>query len=144
MTKNIPLTLIAIKPATKLICVISVFYILTVLLIFCCDIVWFCKVPLSVIVIIYFRIYSQRHLFLTSSRAVISIWKTSDGFWSLQLANSRVLFANLRFPSFVTRYISILKFFTEERRIVFVILTPECVGKQEYSKLCSYLLHSTA
>lgn len=144
MAKNIPLTQIVIKPATKLIFLISIFYIVTLILILCCDMVWYYKIALSVMVIINFRIYSQRHLFQKAPLAVVSFWKTSTGFWCLQFDNSQCLFANLHFPSVVTRYLIILKFFTEERKTVYVILTPDCIGEKEYCKLCGYLFHSTS
>jgi hypothetical protein len=142
MAKNVPLTHIAIKPATKLIFLMSVFYSITLILIFCCDIAWYLKIVLCLMILMNSRIYFQRHLLQTSSQAVISFWKTSADFWCLHFANSEVLFANLHFPCVVTRYITILKFYTEERKTVFVIITPGCIGKNEYCKLCGYLSHS--
>lgn len=133
---------ISIKPSNQLILLIILVYMTTTILILLCGLTTWLKFALVTIIFINAKYYAKRNLLQTSKNAVLEFWRTDEGFWCLQFGNSQTLFAFLKPPSFVTQFLMILKFSTENRQKIFIILTPNCIGKDNYRRLISFLIHA--
>lgn len=88
------------------------------------------------------KLYFNRYIFLNDPRSVVSFWKNSDGFWFLRQSNMHVRSVILQKTSFITRFLTVLHFYTENRERLFVLLTPESIGLQDYRRLIVLLRHS--
>ncbi len=85
--------------------------------------------------------YVNNHIKKQSRWAVKSFWQTNSEYWCLKLASNQIVCASLCSPRFVTQFLIVLRFVTEVRKKVVIVLTPGCIGVSEYRRLVIMLLH---
>jgi hypothetical protein len=103
---------------------------------------WYGQLLLTGLLIMQAQNYLRRHIWLRDHESVVALACSSSGLWSLQLANSALKFADLRPTSFVTHFLIILLFITEDQRRISVIITRNSIGFQPFRRLLIHLHHN--
>ncbi len=119
---------------------LSLFYLITLVILFFSGGPWW----LSLLLLVFASVYSwyaiTRLALRSSSAAILQCWLDEKGHWNLQARNGRLYQGVLRGDSLVTPYLTILSFNINQRYWPLTItITPDAVDKQEFRRLRVYL-----
>lgn len=136
------LTIIEINPSKKLFLFALTIYLSTALIILLASLNWFIKILLILFLLTNGKKYFKQKILLTNYFSIRAFWKSSEDFWFLKQKCGETLCAFLKNNSLVTQFLLVLNFYTEERKSVSVIITPESIGRSNYRRLLGHLYHS--
>lgn len=116
------------------------FYLLLFWLIIYCTLVWYIKISLLLIVLRTGQQHYKRQFDPDSVERIRTFWQNPDGYWRLQ-TNQQTLYAELLPRHFVTQFLIIMNFRTEESQKISLALLPGNIGAENYRRLLVQLYH---